>query len=101
MPAGSKHDLLDGLDPSSAIFAMINAEARKVPLDAPWRAPNAEELDAQTMSAWADASFPDPTGTIQAALAFATNMAGGDTPTAAYAAVYPATMLLPVLFAQA
>jgi len=35
------------------------------------------------------------------ALAFATNMAGGDTPTAAYAAVYPATMLLRVLFAQA
>src|SRR5262249_49145960 len=43
-------------------------------LDAPWRAPNAEQLDAQTMSAWADATFPDPTGTVQAALAFATNL---------------------------
>jgi putative transport protein len=34
------------------------------------------------------------------ALAFATNMAGSDTPTVAYATVYPLTMLLRVLCAQ-
>jgi putative transport protein len=35
------------------------------------------------------------------ALAFATDMAGDDTPAVAYAAVYPTTILLRVLFAQA
>ena len=34
------------------------------------------------------------------ALAFATNMAGSDAPTVAYAAVYPLTMLLRILSAQ-
>jgi putative transport protein len=34
------------------------------------------------------------------ALAFASNVAGSDAPTVAYATVYPLTMLLRVLFAQ-
>ena len=32
----------------------LDSESRKVPLDAPWEAPNAEELDGTTLGTWLD-----------------------------------------------
>jgi monoamine oxidase len=74
LPANTTSQTLPGLDPTGGLFEAINAMARQIPLDAPWEAPNAAELDAQTMATWIEENFPDPTGTVQAALTFAANI---------------------------
>ncbi|HEY5835063.1 flavin monoamine oxidase family protein [Streptomyces sp.] len=41
-------------------IATLDAMAATVPVDAPWTAPDAEALDAQTLDSWATANVSDP-----------------------------------------
>jgi monoamine oxidase len=67
---GQPHRFSGGI-PMTGVFTMLSMGAavmqieemsKKVPLEAPWTAPNAEELDAQSMAAWLNSPFnvPDP-----------------------------------------
>jgi monoamine oxidase len=40
-------------------MAKIDELAKTVPVDAPWKAPHAEELDGQTVASWMDSSVPN------------------------------------------
>jgi len=46
-------------------IASIDAMARKIPLDAPWDAPNAAALDARTVASWIDSGLNVPSATAR------------------------------------
>jgi monoamine oxidase len=53
LPAGSEAEI-------ERLHRLIDSLAEEVPLDAPWRAPAAAELDHQTVESWLTAATNDP-----------------------------------------
>lgn len=63
-----------GLIPSFSIFSLLgfgwgmfqlNSMVKRVPLEEPWKTPNARSLDAQTLGAWIDSGWNVPTATAR------------------------------------
>jgi monoamine oxidase len=70
---GSKHRY-KGLIPNLNLFALagiglgfwqLNQLVKRVPVDAPWKAPNAERLDSQTLGEWLNSGWNVPTATAR------------------------------------
>jgi len=60
---GRTRDLLDVVAPDATVaFARLNEIAKSVPAEAPWDAPNAAALDAQTLRTWQDENIVSDRG---------------------------------------
>lgn len=60
---GRTRDLLDVVAPDATVaFARLNEMAKSVPAEAPWEAPGAAALDAQTVKTWQDENIRSDRG---------------------------------------
>ncbi|HWI22528.1 MAG TPA: FAD-dependent oxidoreductase [Baekduia sp.] len=51
----------DGAAARAVAFGMVDDLALQVPVEAPWNAPHAAELDSRTLQTWIDENVDDPT----------------------------------------
>lgn len=70
-PLGPIPPVLDGVVDAAVALQKLDALAATIPVDAPWSAPNAVDLDSQTFETWLRANSATPGGRFLLELGFA------------------------------